>query len=64
MGMSRQAIVAMRWDVMIMLARLIHRVDVHHDPSEHRDLVKELMAHFLGHGMSLNDGQGLADGDI
>jgi hypothetical protein len=61
MGMCGQAVVGMRWDLMIMLARLIHRVDVHRDPAEHVNLVEELMAHFFGNGMSLSDRQGRCD---
>jgi hypothetical protein len=61
MGMCGQAVVGMRWDLMIMLARLIHRVDVHRDPAEHVNPVEELMAHFFGNGMSLSDRQGRCD---
>ena len=64
MRMGGQTIVGMRWDLMIMLARLIHGVDMHCHPPEHLDMVEQLMADFLGHGMPLNDRQGRANGNI
>ena len=51
MGMRRQAIMGMGRDVMIVLARLIHGVDMHGDPTEQVHLVEELMTDFLCNGV-------------
>ena len=51
MRMRRQAVVPMRWDLMIVLACFIGGVDVHDDAAEIAHVVEELMADLLGDGM-------------
>ena len=53
MGMRRQAVVRMRWDLMIVLACFIGGVDVHDDAAEVAHMVEELVADLLGDGMPL-----------